>query len=42
MDFTIEFIIYPGILLGFRTYRGEDGDFHTLYIPFISISIFFK
>ena len=42
MDFTIEFTFYPGILLGFRTYQSDDGNFHTLYVPFFSISISFK
>ena len=30
---------YPGILSGFRTYRGEKKDNHVLYIPFVDICL---
>ena len=30
---------YPGILSGFRTYKGEKRDNHVLYIPFVDICL---
>jgi hypothetical protein len=30
--------LYPGILLGFRTYEQEEYNTHVFYIPFIDIA----
>jgi len=30
----LEIGLYPGILLGVRTYREKDFDEHVLYLPF--------
>ena len=32
-EFSIGY--YPGVLLGMRTYQGEDVNIHVLYIPFV-------
>ena len=29
----------PGILVGFRSYEGEDRNNHVLYLPFIDICL---
>lgn len=31
--------VYPGILLGLRTYEYEESKLHVLYIPFIDIAL---
>ena len=31
--------LYPGVLLGFRSYIEESGENHVLYIPFIDICL---
>tara|TARA_B110000977_G_C10800839_1_gene386225 strand:- start:343 stop:498 length:156 start_codon:yes stop_codon:yes gene_type:complete len=31
--------VYPGILLGFRTYRQVDMVTHVLYIPFVDLAL---
>jgi|TARA_R110001599_G_scaffold15567_1_gene65101 hypothetical protein len=36
-DWELSFGFYPGILLGFRTYKEESKSNHVLYIPFIDI-----
>jgi hypothetical protein len=36
---TISLGLYPGILLGIRTYDYEDCTMHVLYLPFIDISL---
>ena len=36
-EITIGF--YPGILVGFRSYEGEDRNNHVLYLPFIDICL---
>ena len=47
-DWEISIGLYPGILLGFRSYELEDSDddgteftqtTHVVYIPFIDISL---
>ncbi len=36
---TLELGLYPGILLGFRTYDQDSHLMHVLYIPFIEIGL---
>lgn len=31
--------VYPGILLGFRSYEFEDSWIHVFYIPFVDFGI---
>jgi len=31
--------LYPGILLGFRTYEQEDHNIHVLYFPFVEFEL---
>lgn len=35
----IELGLYPGVLLGFRSYIEEDFAIHVLYLPFLDISL---
>jgi len=36
-NWEISFGFYPGILLGFRTYKGVEKNNHVLYIPFTDV-----
>ena len=36
-EITIGF--YPGIVVGFRSYEGNDRNNHVLYLPFIDICL---
>jgi len=36
---VIELGTYPGVLLGTRTYVGDDAITYVLYIPFVDISL---
>ena len=36
-ELTVGF--YPGILIGFRSYEGEDRNNHVLYLPFVDICL---
>jgi hypothetical protein len=38
-DWELSLGFYPGILSGFRTYKGEKRDNHVLYIPFVDICL---
>ena len=38
-NFEISFGFYPGVLLGFRTYREDLRTNHVLYIPFADVCI---
>ena len=31
--------LYPGIIVGFRTYEGNDRNNHVLYLPFVDICL---
>ncbi len=35
---TIEIGLYPGLLLGFRSYQEVDRNIHVLYLPLIDIA----
>mgnify|MGYP001172343598 FL=1 len=37
---AIEIGMYPGVLLGVRTYKQEDRSIHVLYLPFIDIAFY--
>ena len=39
MNWELSVGFYPGILLGFRSYEGEDRNNHVLYLPFIDICL---
>jgi hypothetical protein len=36
---AIELGLYPGILIGFRTYPEENMITHVLYMPFVDIAL---
>jgi hypothetical protein len=38
IDWELSIGLYPGILLGFRTYDEEDFTIHVLYLPLIYIA----
>jgi hypothetical protein len=40
-DWELTLGLYPGIVLGFRTYNYDDGSEHVLYLPFVNISLNF-
>jgi len=35
---SIELGLYPGVLLGFRTYESDELTTHVLYFPFVDIA----
>jgi hypothetical protein len=37
---TIEIGLYPGVLLGIRSYKQEDRSIHVLYLPFVDIAFY--
>jgi hypothetical protein len=37
-SWVIELGLYPGILIGFRTYPEADVITHVLYLPFVDIA----
>lgn len=37
MSYSLEIGIYPGILIGARTYEYEETTLHVFYIPFIEL-----
>lgn len=38
MNWEISFGLYPGILIGFRSYNEEYSSTHVLYLPFVDIA----
>ena len=38
-EWTLQLGLYPGIVIGFRTYHNEDATIHVLYVPFIDIAL---
>lgn len=36
---SLEVGLYPGILLGFRTYDQGDHNMHVLYLPFVEFGL---
>jgi len=39
MNWTLTIGLYPGILIGFRSYNEEDYSIHVLYLPFVDIAL---
>jgi hypothetical protein len=39
MSWELSIGLYPGILIGFRTYNEEDYSIHVLYLPFIDVAL---
>jgi len=39
MDWELSVGLYPGILIGFRTYKEETYATHVLYLPFVDIAL---
>ena len=39
MSWEITIGFYPGILVGFRSYEGEDRNNPVLYLPFVDICL---
>ncbi len=37
---AIEIGLYPGMLLGVRSYENQDSKIHVLYLPFIDIAFY--
>lgn len=38
MEYEISIGLYPGILIGFRTYIEDDYKTHVFYLPFVDIA----
>jgi len=42
-NWQLEVGLYPGVLLGARTYENDDNTEHVLYLPFVELILtFFK
>ena len=39
MNWTISVGLYPGVLIGFRTYQDEGYSTHVLYLPFVDVAL---
>jgi len=39
-SWSIEIGLYPGVLLGVRSYDSEQSKIHVLYLPFIDIAFY--
>ena len=39
-SWAIEIGLYPGVLLGIRSYKQEDRSIHVLYLPFVDIAFY--
>jgi len=39
MNWTLSIGLYPGVLIGFRTYQDEESSTHVLYLPFVDIAL---
>ena len=38
-NWALQLGLYPGIVVGFRTYHNENSTIHVLYVPFIDIAL---
>ena len=38
-DWELSFGLYPGIMMGFRTYKEQEKSNHVLYVPFIDVCL---
>ena len=41
-EWSISLGMYPGILIGMRTYYGDTHTQHVFYLPFVDIAIEFE
>tara|TARA_E500000318_G_scaffold8536_1_gene7799 strand:+ start:22 stop:156 length:135 start_codon:yes stop_codon:yes gene_type:complete len=39
MNWELSIGLYPGVLIGFRTYAEEAYSTHVLYIPFLDVAL---
>ena len=39
MEYEISLCLYPGILLGFRSYNEALKTTHVLYLPFVDVAL---
>jgi|TARA_R110002020_G_scaffold202991_2_gene406295 hypothetical protein len=39
MNWELSIGLYPGVLIGFRTYAEEAYSTHVLYIPFFDVAL---
>ncbi len=39
MSFELTIGLYPGILIGFRSYVEEDHSTHVFYLPFVDFAL---
>ena len=39
MNWTLTIGLYPGILIGFRSYNEEDYSTHVFYLPFVDFAL---
>ena len=38
-NWNLSFGLYPGIMLGFRTYKEKEKSNHVAYIPFVDVCL---
>jgi len=38
-SWELTFGLYPGVLIGMRTYTNKDSDMHVLYLPFVDLCL---
>jgi len=38
-NWELSFGLYPGIMMGFRTYKEQEKSNHVLYVPFIDVCL---
>ena len=38
MNWAISIGLYPGVLIGFRTYQEEKSSTHVFYLPFVDVA----
>ena len=36
---ALEVGLYPGVLIGFRSYKDVGNDIHVLYLPFVDLAL---
>ena len=39
MNWAISIGLYPGVLIGFRTYQEEKFSTHVFYLPFVDVAL---
>jgi len=38
-SWELTFGLYPGVLIGMRTYTNKESDMHVLYLPFVDLCL---